>query len=166
MSSARKAPRPEAVVFCGIQGSGKTTFYRTRFAGTHARVSLDELKTRRREREALIACLAARQSFVVDNTNPTAAERAVYVRAAVAEGFRVVGFWLEALPAEAIARNARREGRERIPIPGVLGTYKRLELPSVAEGFDAVFRVRSADDHRFLVEPLEPRETQPVPDGD
>ena len=42
--------RPEAAVFCGIQGSGKTTFYRARFAATHARINLDELKTRHRER--------------------------------------------------------------------------------------------------------------------
>ncbi len=96
-----------------------------------------------------MACLAARRPFVADNTNPTPAERAAYVRPAVAQGFRVVGFWLEALPPEAIARNSRREGRERIPVRGVLGTYRRLQVPSLAEGFDAVFRVRSADHHRF-----------------
>lgn len=146
--------RPEAVVLCGVQGSGKTTFYRRRFAGTHTRLSLDELKTRAREREALMACLAAWRSFVVDNTNPSPEERAVYVAPAVASGFRVVAFWLEALPREALARNARREGRERIPVPGVLGTYKRLQVPSLDEGFDAVFRVRSEDGHRFRVEPL------------
>ena len=165
MASAGKPVRPEAVVLCGMQGSGKTTFYRTRFATTHARISLDELKTRGREREALLACLGARRSFVVDNTNPSPAERAVYVRAALAEGFRVVAFWLEALPREAIARNASREGRGRIPVRGLLGTYKRLQVPALDEGFDAVFRVRSADGHRFLVEPLEPRETQLLADG-
>ena len=90
-----------------------------------------------------------------DNTNPSRGERAVYVRPAVGSGFRVLAFWHEALPREALARNARREGRERIPVPGVLGTYKRLQVPSLDEGFDAVFRVRSKDGHRFVVEPLD-----------
>ena len=31
----------EAVVLCGVQGSGKTTLYRDRFLDTHVRVSLD-----------------------------------------------------------------------------------------------------------------------------
>ena len=156
MSSAGKpAPvRPEAVVFCGIQASGKTTFYRGRFADSHVRINLDELKTRRREREVLMACLAERRSFVVDNTNPTAAERAVYVRPALAHGFRVVAFWIEALPRQAIARNATRAAGERIPVPGILGTYKRLVVPSLAEGFEAVFRVWSGDGEAFVVEPL------------
>ena len=43
----------EAVLLIGIQGSGKTTFYRERFADTHAHISLDVLKTRGRERDAL-----------------------------------------------------------------------------------------------------------------
>ena len=147
--------RPEAVVLCGIQGSGKTTFYGAQFSATHARINLDELKTRHREREALLTCLEAGRSFVVDNTNPTAAERAVYAQPALAHGFRLVAFWIEALPREAIVRNALRQGRERIQVPGILGTYKRLEVPSLAEGFDAVFRVRSENGERFLVEPLE-----------
>ncbi len=36
----------EAVVFCGIQGSGKTSFYRERLLATHVRISLDLLRTR------------------------------------------------------------------------------------------------------------------------
>ena len=80
----------EAIVFCGIQASGKTTFYRMRFAETHVRLSMDVLKTRNRERILLDACLRARQRFVVDNTNPTRDERARYVAPALATGFAVV----------------------------------------------------------------------------
>jgi hypothetical protein len=65
----------EAVVFCGIQASGKSTFYRERFFPTHVRISLDLLRTRHREATFLRACLETRQRFVVDNTNPTRAER-------------------------------------------------------------------------------------------
>ena len=36
----------EAVILCGVQGSGKTTLYRDRFLETHARISMDLLRTR------------------------------------------------------------------------------------------------------------------------
>ena len=57
-----------AVILIGIQASGKTTFYRERYFDTHVRLSLDMLKTRRREELLLEACITARQAFVVDNT--------------------------------------------------------------------------------------------------
>ena len=41
----------EAVVLCGVQGSGKTTLFRDRFLATHVRVSMDLLRTRAREAE-------------------------------------------------------------------------------------------------------------------
>ena len=61
----------EAVVFIGIQGSGKSSFYRERFSTSHVQISLDLLKTRKREQRALDECLRTMQSFVIDNTNPT-----------------------------------------------------------------------------------------------
>ena len=47
----------EAVIFIGIPATGKSTFYQERFAGTHVRVNLDLLKTRRREDRLLAACI-------------------------------------------------------------------------------------------------------------
>ena len=47
----------EAVILIGIQGSGKTTFYRQRFFETNVRISLDLVKTRRREQALLDVCL-------------------------------------------------------------------------------------------------------------
>ena len=43
----------EAVVFVGLQGSGKSSFFRERFFATHVRVSLDLLRTRNRENRIL-----------------------------------------------------------------------------------------------------------------
>src|SRR6478735_5513533 len=65
----------EAVILCGVQGSGKTTLYRDRFLETHARVSMDLLRTRPRAAAFLRTCLETGMRFVVDNTNPTAADR-------------------------------------------------------------------------------------------
>jgi len=67
----------EAVLLIGIPGSGKTTFYGERFLETHVRISLDLLRTRNRESIFVETCLRTQQRFVVDNTNVTAAERAL-----------------------------------------------------------------------------------------
>ena len=144
----------EAIIFCGIQGSGKTTFYLDRFFQTHIRLNLDMLKTRHRERVLLNACIETGQRFVVDNTNPTASERRGYVEPACSAGFRVVSYFFSTAPGEAILRNDARLGDDRVPIAGVLGTYKRQEVPTRGEGFAQLFRVR-AQAGRFLVEDLD-----------
>src|SRR5436309_3089721 len=65
----------EAVILVGLQGAGKSSFYRERLFATHLRLSLDMLRTRHRERRLLQACVETGLRFVVDNTNPTRAER-------------------------------------------------------------------------------------------
>ncbi len=144
----------EAVVFCGIQGSGKSSFYLHRFYRSHVRLNLDMLGTRRRERILLEACLEAGQRFVVDNTNVTRAGRAIYIAAAKASNFRVIGYFLDCPIHEALKRNAARPGNERIPEGAVRAMAARLELPSVDEGFDELHRVRASGEGRFEVEPM------------
>src|SRR3954465_716670 len=98
----------EAIVFCGVQGSGKSTFYRERFFHTHVRINLDLLKTRNREDILLYACLAAQQAIVVDNTNATAKARGRYLRLAHAAGFRCVLYFFDTSLDDALKRNAGR----------------------------------------------------------
>ncbi len=131
----------EAVIFCGIQGSGKSTFFKERFFATHVRVSLDLLRTRNREKIFLTACLESGQRFVVDNTNPTRADREVYIRAAKAKNFSVIGYYFASRTEEALARNALRTGKERVPDVAIKGTSAKLERPSLSEGFDALYHV-------------------------
>ncbi|HEV2757762.1 MAG TPA: AAA family ATPase [Actinomycetota bacterium] len=141
----------EAVIFCGVQASGKSTFYADRFFDSHVRINLDMLRTRNRERLLLRACLDARQPFVVDNTNPTAAERRAYLDPALAAGFRAVCYFFEVSTREAIGRNQHRV--RQVPVFGILGTYKRIEPPSLEEGFAQIFKVvPGTADERFVVE--------------
>jgi predicted kinase len=142
----------EAVILIGIQGAGKSTFYRERFFDTHVRISLDQLKTRHREKLLLRACLEGKQSFVVDNTNVTAADRQRYIVPAKEAGFIVTGYYLSSQLDEALARNRQRSGKRCIPDKGVAGTYKRLELPRRDEGFDRLYYVRIAEIGQFVVE--------------
>ena len=143
------------MILCGIQASGKTTLYRDRYLETHVRISLDLLRTRHREAHFLTACLTTRQPFVVDKTNETREERARYVGPARAAGFRVVGVLVEIAPETALERNARRPPRRQVPVAGILGTRKRLTLPSLEEGFDELLRARpDPGSPRWLIGPL------------
>ena len=144
----------EAIVLCGLQGAGKTTLYGERWLETHVRISMDLLRTRAREAALLEYCLSTRQRFVVDNTNPTATERARYVQPAREAGFRVVGYLVDADPAEALDRNACRSGRARISDRGVLGTAKRFIPPAPEEGFDELWHATAAPGGGWRVEPL------------
>jgi len=128
----------EAVIFIGVQGSGKTTFYKERLFETHVRVSRDMLKTRHREDLLIAACLAGKQPFVVDDTNSTRSQRAPHIAAAKAAGFRVIGCYFRAELAQALQRNRQRPKNRVVPPAAVVATHKRLEPPSLSEGFDEI----------------------------
>jgi predicted kinase len=144
----------EAVILVGIQASGKSTFYTQRFFDTHVRISRDLLRTKNRERALLQACLDTRQPFVIDNTNVRAEERARYVAAAKAAGFRVVCYYFRTETRAAIARNKLRQGKAVVPIPGILGTCKKLQEPRPEEGFDEIYTVTLTPSNEFVVEPF------------
>jgi predicted kinase len=141
----------EAVIFTGIQGSGKSTFYKQRFSDTHVRVNLDMLKTKHREKLFLEACLEAKQSFVVDKTNASREERARYILAAKAYHFRVVGYYFRSNFDECLERNNRREGKAVVPEKGLRDFLRRFQIPVYAEGFDALFHVCIGENREFIV---------------
>lgn len=141
----------EAVLFIGMQASGKSTFYRERFFSSHVRINLDMLKTRHREKRLLEVCLDTKQPFIVDNTNPTKLGRQAYISSAKDAGFRIVGYYFQSSIEDCKGRNDQRTGEQQIPLPGLLGTYSRLEIPCIEEGFDELFYVRITDDG-FVVE--------------
>ena len=134
----------EAVVLCGLQGSGKTTLYRDRFVETHVRISMDLLRTRHRESELLRLCLRTQMRFLVDNTNPTAADRRRYVEPARAARFRVVGYLVEAdVPQSANA-----------PPHAAVMTARRFVRPTLEEGFDELWHATAAPGGGWRIEPL------------
>ena len=139
-------------MFVGLQGAGKSTFYKERFFQTHLRISLDMLRTRHRERKLVQACLHLGQRFVVDNTNPTRAEREVYIAAAKEARFRTVGYYFQSKVDDCVRRNDERPTSEQVPHRGIYGTAARMTIPSRDEGFDALFYVRIAASRAFVVE--------------
>jgi predicted kinase len=141
----------EAVIFIGIQATGKSTFYKERFSDTHVHINLDMLKTRRREDILLDACVRARQSFVVDNTNILARERAKYIILARLAGYEVTGYYFQSRLQDALQRNQQRSGKAVIPPKGVLAKYHALERPRYREGFDRLYYVTIGPSGSFQV---------------
>ena len=142
----------EAIVFVGLQASGKSSFYLERFFRTHMRINLDMLKTRYRERRLLQMCIETQLPFVVDNTNPTRQDRELYIAAAKQAGFRVVGYYFESRIDDCKRRNEQRSPECQVPLPGIFGKYKRLQLPALDEGFDQLHYVKMAPGNSFDVQ--------------
>jgi predicted kinase len=141
----------QAIIFIGIQATGKSSFYKQRFFNTHVRISLDLLKTRHREKRLLEFCLQTRQRFVVDNTNPTLADRQRYIMPARAANFEVIGYYFESRIQDALRRNRQRPEQYQVPEQGVLRAYHKLQLPSLSEGFNQLYYVRIEADGTFAV---------------
>ncbi|MDY6940612.1 MAG: ATP-binding protein [Cyanobacteriota bacterium] len=148
----------EIAILIGLQASGKSTFCREHFFETHIRINLDMLKTRHREQLLFQACLDAKQSIVVDNTNPTVKERARYILPACEKKFEIVGYYFPSDVSQCLKRNAKRSPDRIVPRVGIFATAKKLILPSEKEGFDRLYAVQikstsNSRDRLFEIQP-------------
>ena len=142
----------EAVIFVGIQGSGKSTFFKDRFFDSHVRINLDMLRTKNRERLLFEACLEAKQKFVLDKTNLTREGRGKHIVSAKVFGFKIIGYYFQTNLVKAMERNNQRTGKAKIPDVGLFSSFKRLQLPKLEEGFDDLFYVSINEENDFIVE--------------
>src|SRR4051812_33890579 len=126
----------EMVLLIGIQASGKSTFYQYQFFRTHLRINPEMLRSRTRETALIDACLAVKQSFVVDNTNVTRESRGEYIDKAKAAGFKVIGYFFDTPLEDALKRNRRRPEDQQVPDAAIYAMKNRLEMPSKMEGFN------------------------------
>ena len=133
---------PQLVIFVGLPGSGKSTYYFAHFAQTHAQVSKDLMPNARRRDDrqtmAIEKALAAGQSVVVDNTNPSREVRAPLIALGKRHGARIIAYYFECSVRVAIVRNEQREGKGRVPKVAIFTTQKKLQPPALDEGFDEV----------------------------
>jgi predicted kinase len=146
VSSEGSKPVLELVIFIGLQASGKSTFFRGRFAATHELISKDLFpnhRNRNRRQEELIgAALSAGRPVVVDNTNPTPEDRRTLIRQGREHGAKIVGYYFESTARECVERNRLRAGKAKVPDVAIYATAKKLVPPSYSECFDELIRVR------------------------
>jgi predicted kinase len=141
------------VILIGVPGAGKTTFYQERFASTHVRISLDDVASRFKLEAKVNDCIAAKSSFVVDNTNVRRQDREWFVRTARSAGYRVIGYVFRLELRAAIKRNSLRKGKQVIPVPALIRIWKATEPPALDEGFDELSTVNIERNGTYTVEP-------------
>ena len=113
------------------------------------------LKTRYRENLIFEAYLASKAKCVIDNTNPTKADRARYIERAKAAGFKVISYFFKTDLNSTLERNNQRKGKANIAEVGVRATYKKLEQPSFDEGFNEMYKLKIVGNGEFSVQVLE-----------
>ncbi len=147
----------EMIILIGLQGAGKSTFYRTYFAETHELVSKDLLRTSKnrnknlRQTDSIEQAFREQHSVVIDNTNVTVAERAALIQLGHAHHVQVIGYYFEAGVKQCLERNREREGKKQVPEQAIYITAARLIRPTYAEGFDKLYYVQSGANGSFLV---------------
>jgi predicted kinase len=110
------------------------------------------LNTRNKELRFIETCILTSQPFVIDNTNPSIEERAKYISIAKANKFKVIGYYFQSKLRDAIYINNQRVGKDKIPEIGIRGTFKKLSLPSISEGFDELYHV-TTENNTFIIKP-------------
>lgn len=147
----------EMIILIGLQGAGKSTFYRTYFAETHELVSKDLLLTSKnrnknlRQSERIEQAFRGHHAVVIDNTNVTVAERAALIQLGHEHHVQVIGYYFEAEVKQCLERNREREGKKQVPDKVIYITAARLIRPTYAEGFDKLYAVQSGENGFFLV---------------
>ena len=145
----------ELMILIGLQASGKSTFFQTYFAPTHEQISKDLMPNNkhrdRRQAQLLTAALEAGRSVVIDNTNPTVAERASLIQQGRQYDAEIVGCYFDSKLKDCLNRNRQRTGKAKIPDVGLYATLKKLVQPDYAEGFHRLFHVAIGADGAFDV---------------
>lgn len=141
-----------AVIFMGIQGSGKSFYYQLHYAKHYVHINLDTLHTRNKERMAIEECIRNGQSMVIDNTNPAKADRLRYIPLLKEAGYRIEGCFFESKIQDCIRRNNQRTGKAKISAAAIAATSNKLEFPSYEEGFDALYFIRRQKETEMIKE--------------
>ncbi len=143
------------VILMGLQASGKSSFVAAHLKG-YTHISKDHFPNARRpakrQQRLLEEALAGEESIVVDNTNPTRADRAPIIAAAKLASVKVIGYYFESTVKKCKARNAKRLGKACVPDIAIHATVAKLEHPSYEEGFDELHFVRLKKG-KFVIEP-------------
>lgn len=148
----------ELVIFVGLPASGKSTFYREKFAKTHQHVSKDLIpnaKNRNEKQQQFIEqALKQDKSVVVDNTNPRISDRTPLIALGRRFSAKVIAYYFDCPIRDCVERNRKREGKARVPDVAIYVASKRIEKPQHSEGFDQIYFVQPSSPDGFVVKLL------------
>ena len=142
----------EIIILMGLQASGKSTFYRTHFAGTHEHVSKDRLNRSKnqnknqKQAERIERAFQQQRSVVVDNTNVTVQDRLPLIDVGRRYNATIIGYYFQPDVSSSRTRNMQRAGKAQVPEKAIFITAYKFEPPSYAEGFDTLYYVRIGKD--------------------
>jgi len=129
----------EAIILIGLQASGKSTFFRANFLDSHTIISNDLLKTKNGEWKLIDFCLEKNKNMVIDNTNYSIDKRKAYIDKIKPHNFKIIGYYFKMNFARSIKWNKEREKTKIIPYQGIQIIYKRMEIPTLSEGYDELY---------------------------
>lgn len=141
----------QAILFIGIPGSGKSTFYKEHFFDTHLRISMDLLNTRNKEQQLMEFARSVQQKVVIDNTNPTMSERKRYINWFKEKKYKVVAYFFEPNFEQSLRWNSQRVGKKNVPEVGIRSVLKKLERPTKSEGFDHLYTITLNQKKQFEI---------------
>ncbi len=140
----------QLIIFIGLQGAGKSTFYKRHFVDSHIRLNGDMLKTKHRQQLLLNACLESKTPTVIDKININQQSRKPLIEQAKKHKFEIIAYYFDVALTDALNRNNQRTGKAKIPEIAIKGTYKQLEKPNFAEDFDKIYYV-SVLENDFII---------------
>ena len=145
-----------AIIFTGLQASGKSTYYRHRYFNSHVRVNLDMLKgSRSKERKLIEGCLSGNIPCVIDNTNLTIAHRRIYIEQFANAGYEIYSCFFDSSIDECLSRNKDRTDKAPIPVVALYAGIRKLQVPSQSEGFESVSAVTISNDGEYAIRYLD-----------
>ena len=140
-ASVRSINQPQVktmIIFMGPRRSGKTYYFDWHYAGKFIHIHKDENQKKSEEQLLIQECMDKSVDFVIDDTNHTKADRAIYIQSAKAAGYRIIGYLFRTQISEQYDQNYSPEQLYSRIIPAVLS---EVELPSYSEGFDELYYV-------------------------
>lgn len=149
--------KPIAIIFVGLQATGKSTYYWNNFKNSHLRISNDLLGTKNRENKLLEFCAETQMPFVVDNTNLTKEKRHKYIEFCHNKNFKCICFYFKTELSRSLKWNKKRCGKDLVPDVAIFSSVKKLELPSFDEGFDELWYL-DFDGQNFIKKPWQENE--------
>jgi predicted kinase len=142
------------IILMGLQGAGKSSFYRKYFSEGPALVSKDKMKNKKHKglvQEKLIRqFLSNNQSVIVDNMNLTKVNRKELIQLGREYGAEIILYFFPLTVDESFERN-KGPNRKEVPPVGIYSAAKAFEFPEKSEGFDEMYTVRMINHDKFAV---------------